>query len=116
MLLAGRNAFCQHSVNPFSSTLCYQRYRQLSSKHQRPSTRDLQRYHRSCGVASKPSLRCQTSTRLDMGSSPNTDDVAIVLVDHGSKRAEANAMLEEFADLYRCASVYLLSEILRLCI
>ena len=51
-----------------------------------------------------------------MGSSPNTDDVAIVLVDHGSKRAEANAMLEEFADLYRCASVYLLSEILRLCI
>jgi sirohydrochlorin ferrochelatase len=29
--------------------------------------------------------------------------VAIVLVDHGSKRAEANAMLEDFADLYRYA-------------
>lgn len=26
---------------------------------------------------------------------------AIVLVDHGSKRAEANAMLDKFAELYR---------------
>ena len=30
------------------------------------------------------------------------DDVeAVVLVDHGSKRAEANAMLEQFAEVYR---------------
>ncbi|EIE19197.1 CbiX-domain-containing protein [Coccomyxa subellipsoidea C-169] len=32
-------------------------------------------------------------------SSPTADDVAVVLVDHGSKRAEANEMLEEFATL-----------------
>ena len=31
---------------------------------------------------------------------------AVVLVDHGSKRAEANAMLEQFADVYRCVVVY----------
>lgn len=36
-----------------------------------------------------------------MGSTSEAEDVAIVLVDHGSKRAEANAMLEDFADLYR---------------
>lgn len=29
--------------------------------------------------------------------------VAVVLVDHGSRRTEANAMLETFADLYRCS-------------
>lgn len=28
--------------------------------------------------------------------------LAVVLVDHGSKRAEANKMLEDFAVLYRC--------------
>ena len=38
-----------------------------------------------------------------MGITSGADDVAIVLVDHGSKRAEANAMLEDFADLYRFA-------------
>ncbi len=36
-----------------------------------------------------------------MGSTSDVEDIAIVLVDHGSKRAEANAMLEDFADLYR---------------
>lgn len=36
-----------------------------------------------------------------MGITSGADDVAIVLVDHGSRRAEANAMLEDFADLYR---------------
>jgi hypothetical protein len=30
------------------------------------------------------------------------EGLAVVLVDHGSKRAEANRMLEEFAELYRC--------------
>ncbi len=35
-------------------------------------------------------------------SLPYEDDVAVVLVDHGSKRTEANDMLEEFAALYRC--------------
>ena len=38
---------------------------------------------------------------VDMGSPADHDDTAIVLVDHGSKRAEANAMLEDFADMYR---------------
>lgn len=33
---------------------------------------------------------------------PSEDGVAVVLVDHGSKRTEANDMLEEFAALYRC--------------
>ncbi len=43
-----------------------------------------------------------------MGSSPaelrgdSEEGLAVVLVDHGSKRAEANRMLEEFAELYRC--------------
>ncbi len=32
---------------------------------------------------------------------PSDEDVAVVLVDHGSKRSEANDMLEEFAALYR---------------
>ena len=27
----------------------------------------------------------------------------MVIVDHGSRRAESNTMLYEFADLYRCA-------------
>ena len=38
---------------------------------------------------------------VDMGSPADDDDTAIVLVDHGSKRAEANAMLEDFANMYR---------------
>ena len=41
------------------------------------------------------------SLMVDMGSPAHHDDTAIVLVDHGSKRAEANAMLEEFAKMYR---------------
>ena len=40
-----------------------------------------------------------------MGITSGADDVAIVLVDHGSRRAEANAMLEDFADLYRFADL-----------
>lgn len=45
----------------------------------------------------------------DSGSARKVDPeadskLAIVLVDHGSKRAEANRMLEEFAELYRCGS------------
>ena len=35
-------------------------------------------------------------------SAASQDEVAVVLVDHGSKRTEANDMLEEFAALYRC--------------
>jgi hypothetical protein len=31
-------------------------------------------------------------------------DVGVVVVDHGSKRAEANAMLEEFVRSYKCAA------------
>lgn len=34
--------------------------------------------------------------------SSSDEGLAVVLVDHGSKRAEANRMLEEFAELYRC--------------
>jgi hypothetical protein len=34
------------------------------------------------------------------------DGEAVVLVDHGSKRAEANAMLEQFAEVYRCVVVH----------
>lgn len=34
------------------------------------------------------------------------DDVAIIIVDHGSKRPEANDMLEEFAALYRSAQMH----------
>ena len=34
-----------------------------------------------------------------------TEEVAVILVDHGSKRAEANDMLLEFASLYRFVSL-----------
>jgi hypothetical protein len=34
-------------------------------------------------------------------TAPQRNVEAVVLVDHGSKRAEANAMLEQFADIYR---------------
>ncbi|BDA49606.1 probable sirohydrochlorin cobaltochelatase [Coccomyxa sp. Obi] len=37
-------------------------------------------------------------------SAASQDEVAVVLVDHGSKRTEANDMLEEFAALYRTMS------------
>jgi hypothetical protein len=30
----------------------------------------------------------------------------VVIVDHGSRKAEANAELEEFASLYRCVCVF----------
>ena len=43
-----------------------------------------------------------------MGSTSDAEEIAIVLVDHGSKRAEANAMLEDFADLYRSAACHLM--------
>ena len=33
------------------------------------------------------------------------DRTAVVIVDHGSRKAEANAELEEFASLYRCVCV-----------
>ena len=51
--------------------------------------------------ASGPAVSSVNSMMVDMGSPADYDDTAIVLVDHGSKRAEANAMLEEFADMYR---------------
>ena len=35
------------------------------------------------------------------------DRTAVVIVDHGSRKAEANAELEEFASLYRCVCVCL---------
>lgn len=43
------------------------------------------------------------AVRSSMSSAamPIDDGVAVVLVDHGSKRSEANEMLEEFAALYR---------------
>ena len=43
-----------------------------------------------------------------MCTTSDASDVAIVLVDHGSKRAEANAMLEDFAELYRYAFLILI--------
>ena len=43
-----------------------------------------------------------------MGTTSDASDVAIVLVDHGSKRTEANTMLEDFADLYRYAFLILI--------
>ena len=60
--------------------------------------------HRPCRPALKASVRGPKSAKLDMASMSDADEVAIVLVDHGSKRAEANAMLEDFADLYRSAA------------
>ena len=51
--------------------------------------------------ASGPAVISVNSMMEDMGSPADHGDTAIVLVDHGSKRAEANAMLEEFADMYR---------------
>lgn len=50
---------------------------------------------------------CRISPKtMSAAVSPTENDVAVVLVDHGSKRAEANEMLEEFAALYRCVHCY----------
>jgi hypothetical protein len=55
--------------------------------------------------------RLPTALRPPAAAAENAlhhDVEAVVLVDHGSKRAEANAMLEQFAEVYRwvvlCAS------------
>lgn len=46
--------------------------------------------------------RCRTFYCAAQSASTQQSREAIVLVDHGSKRAEANAMLEQFAEVYRC--------------
>ena len=40
------------------------------------------------------------------GNGSSMDAVGVVIVDHGSKRAEANEMLEEFASMYRLVVVW----------
>ena len=70
-------------------------------------SQNFHRHHQSYKPALKAPVGCPRSARLDMGSSSEAEDVAIVLVDHGSRRAEANAMLEDFADLYRCIACHL---------
>ena len=39
------------------------------------------------------------------GGQPAEPLEAVVIVDHGSRRAESNEMLHEFADLYRCVQL-----------
>ena len=96
-------------VRPLSSFLCCPNQLQLTSKScsrlhtLRGHSRLPLCYFRSCSSAYKASVRCSSSAKVDMGITSGADDVAIVLVDHGSRRAEANAMLEDFADLYRFA-------------
>ena len=43
------------------------------------------------------------ATRATGNGSSMEEAVGVVIVDHGSKRAEANEMLEEFASMYRLA-------------
>jgi len=55
----------------------------------------------------RPHLRSarRLQARSTAGESPpGSAQVAVVLVDHGSRRSEANAMLDTFADLYRSTS------------
>ena len=65
----------------------------------------------SCVSAwSKPRTSCRSAARgtMQVPAEPNsmpTEEVAVILVDHGSKRAEANDMLLEFASLYRFVSL-----------
>lgn len=59
------------------------------------------RSHRTLRPGLESAARVVHST-MSGGSLPSQDEVAVVLVDHGSKRTEANEMLEEFAALYRC--------------
>ena len=94
-------------LRPVRSVFCCNHQRQLLTKHtlRLQTSQCLIKYPRisqqPCCSAPNILARCSSSARLDMGSTSDVEDIAIVLVDHGSKRAEANAMLEDFADLYR---------------
>jgi carbamoylphosphate synthase small subunit len=57
-----------------------------------------QRYTRRIELRAIPPARAMENA---VASSSSNDDVAVVIVDHGSKRSEANSMLEDFAELYR---------------
>ncbi len=41
---------------------------------------------------------------------PSTDSVALIIVDHGSKRGESNVMLEEFVQRFRAFTYYRIVE------
>jgi hypothetical protein len=43
-------------------------------------------------------MRCRSSSE---GGGSSQDGVGVVIVDHGSRKAESNDMLLEFAELYR---------------
>ena len=90
-------------------------FRQLTpsrEKHAAPSldaSRHEMRPHSAASVA-RPPPRWHPAPRLlsrppcaaTAPPPPEWDGTAVVLVDHGSKRAAANAALDEFAVLYRC--------------
>ena len=68
----------------------------------------------ACQLCSSRRLHQTVSSRVSAGSmvtddhsaTPNSaETTAVVVVDHGSRRQEANDMLNEFVELYRCSSL-----------
>ena len=109
MLLVGRVLTFDYTVAPYLGACrpCNGHSKGVAGPSVRPQSlaifvRRLGRNRRlPWSSASGPAVSKVVSMMVDMGSSADHNDTAIVLVDHGSKRAEANAMLEDFADMYR---------------
>ena len=109
MLLVGRVLTSDYKVTPYLGAClpCNGHSKGVAGPSVRPQS--LKIFVRRLGrnrrlpwpSASGPAVSSVNSMMVDMGSPADDDDTAIVLVDHGSKRAEANAMLEDFADMYR---------------
>lgn len=80
-----------------SAPLRWQASTGACASNARGAARKLQLVANFSTPATRPQARAAAGR-----SAAVSEKVAVVLVDHGSRRPEANAMLEIFADLYRC--------------
>ncbi|KAK9838199.1 hypothetical protein WJX81_008429 [Elliptochloris bilobata] len=85
---------------PLDRQALYQRVQRSLARHSPAAATPLARpkHLRSGGQGRYRSVASGGLPTTGVGAD---EDLAVVLVDHGSKRVEANKMLEEFAELYR---------------
>ena len=97
-----RLAICFPSGNP---AYCLLPQASTHSRH----TREIECTHKALGKSLEQSRlprrqRCSSAASDSVAtrsSGSSMEAVGVVIVDHGSKRTEANEMLEEFASMYR---------------
>ena len=73
------------------------------SQPQRPCCRCAAAAAASVAETPQPSIAAQRAEEGPASSSGRGSEPTVLLVDHGSRKASSNQMLEAFAKLYRCA-------------